>query len=80
MHDNIWHEPVMPTAEEQRMITAAKQRIQEKERAPENSSDNGHAFSWRGLAVVLCVVVGLAALLLATASLIVSMQSELPAS
>ena len=32
MYDQIWYDPVMPTAEEHRMITEAKVRIERKHR------------------------------------------------
>lgn len=55
MIDEIWYEPVMPTAEEQRMINAAKRRIREKQRSQELPS--GAAMVSTVLAVVFAIVI-----------------------
>ncbi|MEL6106060.1 MAG: hypothetical protein AAFU85_08490 [Planctomycetota bacterium] len=56
MWDDIWHEPVMPTAEEQQWIVAAKRRIRQQRSAGQNDVTSDHSFSFRGLAVALCVI------------------------
>ena len=57
-HDDIWHEPVMPTAEEYRMMDAARTRIEAKEQIQGRDwgrDDCRGAFSWKGLLIALVI-------------------------
>ena len=58
-YDDIWYEPVMPTAEEQKMMDAARARISEKNTVNEALTGDS-SFSWRGFAIAVGVLVGLA--------------------
>lgn len=66
----MWYEPVMPTAEEQEMISDAEQRIRDKESDRENALVDDTSFSRFGLALVLCVLTVLAAMFALTLYLI----------
>ncbi|MCC9603732.1 hypothetical protein LOC67_24545 [Stieleria sp. JC731] len=58
-YDEIWYEPVMPTAEEQRMMDAARTRIADKNACAEALSSDSE-FSWCGFTIAIAVLVGLA--------------------
>lgn len=58
-YDGIWYEPIMPTPEEQEMMDAARARISGKNAINETSTGESE-FSWRGFAISLAVLVGIA--------------------
>jgi hypothetical protein len=59
MHDDIWYEPVMPTAKEQRMMADARKRIAAKHRRECSDSTPDNAFSITGLAIAVFILLAI---------------------
>ena len=71
MYDQIWYDPVMPTAEEQRMISEAKNRIAKKQESVAGKDRNDLAVTPRGCLISLLLAATIVAATIASLILIV---------